>query len=241
MIYATPEVRGDRAEIAPTEFADRGELAHLSEAAVRDRAQRAAHDVAQLEGLPTEQLRGRRDELAGLASNERSDQVRRENLTKRIETAEDRSHDPGPRGKHASEALERYRVELETLPPLREQAHRELAAVEEVLATREQLTRTAARIAPPDYIVAELGQRPSNPAEAKAWDRGLAVIETYRRDNGVADRASAFGPQPQGGAAQARQRKAMERTARLQRQLREVAVQKRVKERSVERSMGIGR
>jgi hypothetical protein len=50
LIYATPEVRGDRAEIAPAEFADRSELAHLSEVAVRDRAQRAAHDVARLDG-----------------------------------------------------------------------------------------------------------------------------------------------------------------------------------------------
>jgi len=59
-----------------------------------------------------------------------------------------------------------------------------------------------------------LGQRPTNAAEAKAWDRGLTVIETYRRDNGVTDRASAFGLAAKGGAAEARQRKAMERTER---------------------------
>jgi len=61
------------------------------------------------------------------------------------------------------------------------------------------------------------------------------VIETYRRDNGVTDRVSAFGPEPKGGAAKACQRKAMERTERVQRQLREVSVRQRVRERSVER------
>lgn len=65
-------MRGDRAEIAPAEFADRSELAHLSEAAVRDRAQRAAHDVARLDGLPIEELRRRQSELSGPATRERA-------------------------------------------------------------------------------------------------------------------------------------------------------------------------
>ena len=186
-------------------------------------------------------LRGRRDELAGLASRERSDYQRREALAKRIERAEAISLDPGARGRHAAEALERYRAEMDTLAPIREEARRELAAVEEELASRERLATAAVCIAAPPYILSELGQRPANPAEAKAWDRGVSVIETYRRDNGVSDRTTAFGPEPKGGAAKARQHKAMERTARLQRQLREVAVRKRVLERSAERSMGIGR
>jgi len=242
LIYATPEVRGDRAEIAPAEFADRGQLAHLSEAAVRDRAQRAAHDVARLDGLPIEELQRRRSELTGPAMRETANQERRKALAERIAAAETRLADPGARGRLAASGLEKYRAERDALPPIRDDARRELAAVEEVLATREQLTRTAARIAPPPYIVAELGQRPSNSAEAKAWDRGLTVIETYRRDNGVTDRASAFGPAAKGSAAKARQRRAMERTERVQRQLREVAVRQRVRERSVERGLfGIGR
>lgn len=235
LIYATPEVRGDRAEIAPAEFADRGQLAHLSEAAVRDRAQRAAHDVARLDGLPIEELRRRQSELSGPATRERVNQERREALAERIVAAEARLADPGPRGRLAASGLEKYRAEQSSLPPIRDDARRELAAVEEAIASREQLTRTATRIAPPPYVVAELGQRPSNPAEAKAWDRGLSVIEAYRRDNGVTDRASAFGPAAKGGATKARQRKAMERTERVQRQLREVAVRQRVRERSVER------
>jgi conjugative relaxase-like TrwC/TraI family protein len=242
LIYAAPKVRGDRAEIAPAEFADRSELAHLSEAAVRDRAQRAAHDVARLDGLPIEELRRRQSELSGPAMRERANQERREALAERIAAAETRLADPGARGRLAASGLDKYRVERDALPPIREEARRELAAVEEAIAAREQLTRTATRIAPPPYVAAELGQRPTNPAEARAWDRGLSVIETYRRDNGVTDRANAFGPAAKGGAAKARQRKAMERTERVQRQLREVAVRQRVRERSVERGLfGIGR
>jgi conjugative relaxase-like TrwC/TraI family protein len=241
LIYATPEVRGDRAEIAPAEFADRGDLAHLSEAAVRDRAQRAAHDVARLDGLPIEELRRRQGELTGPAMRESTNQERREKLAERIAAAETRLADPGARARLAASGLEKYRAERDSLPPIREEARRELAAVEEVLAAREDLTRTAARIAPPPYVVAELGQRPTNPAEAKAWDRGLTVIETYRRDNGVTDRASVFGPAAKGGAAKARQRKAMERTERVQRQLRDVRVRQRVRERAAERSFGITR
>jgi conjugative relaxase-like TrwC/TraI family protein len=241
LVYATPEVRGDRAEIAPAEFADRGQLAHLSEAAVRDRAQRAAHDVARLDGLPIEELQRRKSELTGPAMRETANQERREALAERIAVAETRLADPGPRARLAASGLEKYRVERDALPPIREEARRELAAVEEAIAAREQLTRTAARIAPPPYIAAELGQRPTNPAEAKAWDRGLSVIETYRRDNGVTDRVSAFGPAAKGGAAKARQRTAMERTERVQRQLRDVRVRQRVRERAAERSFGITR
>jgi conjugative relaxase-like TrwC/TraI family protein len=242
LIYATPEVRGDRAEIAPAEFADRGQLAHLSEAAVRDRAQRAAHDIARLDGLPVEELRRRKSELTGPTMRESANQERREALAERIAAAEARLADPGARGRLAASGLEKYQAERDSLPPIREDARRELAAVEEVLAAREQLTRTAARIAPPPYVIAELGQRPTNPAEAKAWDRGLTVIETYRRDNGVTDRSSAFGPAAKGGAAKARQRKAMERTERVQRQLREVAVRQKATDRGLaRRSLDIGR
>lgn len=99
------------------------------------------------------------------------------------------------------------------------------------MVAREQLAITAARIAPPPYVVAELGQRPTDPAEAKTWNRGPAVIETYRRDNAVTDRASAFGPAAKSGTPA--QGDGAHRA--VQRQLREVAVRQRVRERSVER------
>jgi len=138
------------------------------------------------------------------------------------------------------ESLARHRAEREALPPVREEARRELAAVEEVLASRERTAAAAARIVPPPYLVAELGPRPGDRTEARAWDRGAGVIETYRRESGVSDPASAFAPEPDGGAAKARRRNAVGRTERVQRQLREVAVSREVRERSAEhRSHGL--
>lgn len=128
-IYATPEITGERSEIAPTEFSDRGELAHLGEAAERDRGQRAAHDM-------------------------------------------------------------------------------------------ERMEATALRIAPPAYAVAELGERPTSPASARAWDRGLAEIERYRCVAGVTDLERAFGPETKSGAERARQRRAEARVGRVEHQLK---------------------
>lgn len=70
-IYATPEIRADRDEIAPPERSGRGELEHIAEAAVRDRTQRAAHDVARLEALPSVELARRQEELRPLAGKSR--------------------------------------------------------------------------------------------------------------------------------------------------------------------------
>lgn len=47
---------------------------------------------------------------------------------------------------------------------------------------------TAMRISPPDYIVKELGERLTDRAKARAWDRGTGVIEGYRQENGVTGR-----------------------------------------------------
>ena len=66
-LYATPEIQAHREEIAPRSPYLREGIPHIAEAAERDRAQLAAHDVAQLEALPTAELIERRDEppLAG--------------------------------------------------------------------------------------------------------------------------------------------------------------------------------
>ena len=61
-------------------------------------------------------------------------------------------------------------------------------------AKRERVAATAARISPPDYIKRELGERPSDPTKARAWDKAVRGIEGYRVRNGVRDRDSALGP-----------------------------------------------
>jgi conjugative relaxase-like TrwC/TraI family protein len=63
-LYATPEIQAQREEIAPQSPHLRDGIPHIAEAAERDRAQHAAHDVAQLEALPTDELVGRRLELS---------------------------------------------------------------------------------------------------------------------------------------------------------------------------------
>jgi hypothetical protein len=242
LIYATPEIRGDRAEIAPAEFAGRGQLAHLSEAAMRDRAQRAAHDVAGLEGLPSEELQRRRADLTGPASQETDNQQRHRHVDEQIADAEEKLAIFSRPGRESGfeDVLARRRAEREALPPIREEAQRELAAVEEVLASREQLALSAARLAPPPYVVVELGHRPPDPAEARAWDHGVGVIESYRRENDVSDRADAFGPEPMGGAARARQHRAIQEVGSAQRQLRDLNAREQVRERSADHSLEIG-
>jgi len=178
---------------------------------VRDRAQRAAHDVARLESLPTEGLQRRREELSRPASQESEGQQRHRRVAERIEAAEEKLvRLVGEPRMRFEGALARHQAEREALPPIREEARRELAAVEEVLASREWLALSAVRLAPPSYVLAELGNRPVDPVEARAWDRGLGAIETYRREKGVSDRADAFGPEPEGGAARARQCRAIQ-------------------------------
>ena len=65
-LYATPEVQVQREEIAPASVYLREGIPHVAEAAERDRAQLAAHEVAlrsRFSGLPTEQLVARREGL----------------------------------------------------------------------------------------------------------------------------------------------------------------------------------
>jgi conjugative relaxase-like TrwC/TraI family protein len=75
-LYATPEIQGERSEYAPAD-PERDPIAHVGEAAERDRAQTAAHDEAlraELAKLPAEELAARRSELGGPARREARDQ-----------------------------------------------------------------------------------------------------------------------------------------------------------------------
>jgi len=69
-LYATPEVQAHREEIAPASPYLRQGIPHIAEASERDRAQLAAHDIAQLQALPTEELVRRRSELSRPAAEE---------------------------------------------------------------------------------------------------------------------------------------------------------------------------
>jgi conjugative relaxase-like TrwC/TraI family protein len=79
---------------------------------------------------------------------------------------------------------------------------RHLRALEQELASRDRQAErqliVAAQIDPPEHITAVLGPRPDSYINRRAWERGVAAIETYRHRNDIAPdhAASALGPAP---------------------------------------------
>jgi conjugative relaxase-like TrwC/TraI family protein len=246
-IYATPEVQIAREEIAPDSPYLRHGLEHIAEAAERIGAQSAAHDEAlrsQFAQMPTGELARRVHELRSEAAAEQHNESRHlraeetiQRASEQVESFRSRSGVHPSNEKSALERIEAARAEREQLPGVGHDARAKAAVAEHVLSERERAAATAARLSPPAYIKSELGERPSDPAKAAAWDRAVRGIESYRTRNGVVDRHHALGPEPKDRAAQARQRQARERLQRTQRQLG------LKKQRTAERSMrlGIGR
>jgi len=209
-LYATPEIQTHREEIAPSNPHLREGIPHIAEAAERDRAQLAAHEVAlrsRFSGLPTEELVARRAVLEGAADREAIQQERRDALRERLERgyegldgyqARREAAEALPRRERKDELrridsmesasrrqLARLEAEMREMPTASDAARREFAVADQVLAGRRQLTITAARLSPPTYITKKLGERPTDPAKRKAWDRGVTGIESYRQENGI--------------------------------------------------------
>jgi conjugative relaxase-like TrwC/TraI family protein len=118
---------------------------------------------------------------------------------------------------HSEQAIASERRELRELPaaPARVPERIETAAIDYILAERSRQELAAVRISPPDYLVAEIGERPAEPGKAQVWDRGASAIQGYRRDYGVGDEHSALGPQrtdSPGRAAQERAQRSVERS-----------------------------
>jgi hypothetical protein len=221
MIFATPEVQVGREEFAPADRYIREGIPHIAEASERDRAQRAAHDEAlraALRGLPTGELRARREGLVAGASEEKTVEGRRGSAEAWLQRQEE-NRDHAVRQREAAEAASRkvrrealpeaqareescrqrvegLRAELAGMPPVRHEARSEPANVDLVLSERHRIAITAVQLAPPEYVVRELGERPSDPVQREPWDRGVAVIEGYRQEYGVTDRRDALGKEP---------------------------------------------
>ena len=263
-LYATPEVQGHREEIAPTPDRSAEALPHLAQAAERDRAQLAAHEVAlrsRFSGLPSEELVARSEELGIAASREEQAQRQRDQLGERIERVEGRIEGFDRQRERAQELkrpfrkdelaridrdegrthqqLGELRAELRELPVPSGSARRELTVAERVLAERRELAITAARISPPPYIKAELGERPSDPTKRGAWDRGVGEIETYPQRHGVKDRSRAFGGEATRDTDRTRQEQARQQLLQTQRLLG--LRQHREKTRALRRGLGLFR
>jgi AAA domain len=243
-IYATPEIQTHREEIAPESSHLREGIPHIAEAAERDRSQLAAHDEAlrsKFSGLPTEELVARRDDLRAAASHEESQESQRRSLQERIERVRDHI-DGFESEREAAQALPRresrdeldridswearsrrqtaqLEAELADLPVVGDAARREMAVADQVLAQRRELAIIAARISPPAYVKAELGERPSDPAKRKAWDRGVSQIERYRQEHGIKDPNRALGQEAKRRAERARQEATWRRIREVQRAL----------------------
>jgi hypothetical protein len=265
-LYATPEIQAERGEYAPT-GPERDPIAHVGEAAERDRAQTAAHDEAlraELAKLPTVELAARRDKLDAPARFEAHHQ---EDYARQEQAVEERRAqvEQASANREAVEALgwrerrqklpyatereqllterlaeERAKLAQMELPDTEVRREREIAA--QLLEARSAQALTAARIAPPSYIVKELGARPADPAKARAWDRGVQVIEGYRLERGVKETSHAFGRTQQSGAERAAREATRRRLAEVQRRLGlEQQPAHREKTRSIERDLEIGR
>jgi conjugative relaxase-like TrwC/TraI family protein len=264
-LYATPEIQGERSEYAPS-GPERDPIAHVGEAAERDRAQTAAHDEslrAELAKLPTVELAARRDELDTPARFEARHQ---EDYARQVQAVEERRVQVeraradrqavealGWRERRQklpyateserlfSERLAEERAKLAEVEPPGTEARREREIAAQLLDVRSAQALTAARIEPPSYIVKELGERPADPTRATAWDRGVQRVERYRLEHGVRDQGNAFGREPQDALARATREAAQRRLAEVQRRLGLEQQLTKTRERSIERGFSIGR
>jgi conjugative relaxase-like TrwC/TraI family protein len=263
-LYATAEHDSGREEFAPPSVEERGALGQLAQSAERDRSQSAAHDEAkraELAKLPTPQLAERHRELERPADNEFrqeracAEKVKEvEHCRERLEraVAERETAEGLPRRERkvelpqarlserwAEERLAEHSEALRGMEPPTDSARREHAIAERLLAERVEQALTAARIEPPKYVTKELGERPSDPTQAKAWDKGVRGIESYRQEHGVTDKKRALGKEPKEIGRQAARERAQRRLREAQRGLGRG--QQLGRSRDTGRSLGIGR
>jgi len=261
-LYATPEIQAQREEYAPRSPYLREGLEHVAEATQRDGSQTAAHEEARRfepSELSTPALVERRAALAQQGIEEGGKAERLREATARVEQSRQLVADVAARVAAAEDGGRAARKELPELPRSykrardglanresklaelsrpgdRDAIRGELATIDGVLAERRAPQIAAAQIAPPSYIVRELGERPADPAKRESWNRGVKQIETYRQEHGVNDKSRAFG---QGKRPQERSaRKQAERS--LRRIQRELGLKRQLM-RSRQLAQGIGR
>jgi len=127
------------------------------------------------------------------------------------------------------ERLREETVALDKLATPSTEARREHGIVGELLAKREEQMLLAVRLSPPAYVIEELGERPTDPMKARAWDDGVRSIESYRSERGITDTGNALGREPKGewdrwayeraGDAVRDAQRRLERTQRLDRSM----------------------
>lgn len=121
--------------------------------------------------------------------------------------------------------------------PPGDEARHERQIARQVLAERAEPAILAARLSPPEYVLTELGERPNDPAKAKAWGRGVRSIETYRHEHGVTYTGSALGRESEGG----RDRRAYDRASDAVQDAQRRLERLQQLDRSMQRSHNAGR
>jgi hypothetical protein len=171
----------------PELFARRREL--VAEAGAEGRGERATADLE-------ERLAESRDRADRLA--ERREQIGEEPpvwaRTDRANHREQASQIAAQEA-HNEDAVTQLRAEFAAAAPAEYAARAERAVAEHLIAERMGRHLAVVRLDPPDYIVADLGERPDGTAERAEWDRAVARIESYREERGIRDRDSTLGPQ----------------------------------------------
>jgi hypothetical protein len=262
-LYATPEIQVERNEFAPA-APEREPIAHIAEAAARDRAQTAAHDEAlraELRKLPRPELASRERELEREASREARQagdytraQEQAENAVSAFERARSQREAVEGMGRkerkrelpftHSQEEMYRHNADqalekMQAVEPPTNAARRAHNIACGELAERDARELLAIRLATPAYVTRELGERPSDPRLARAWDRGVTAIQGYRREREINDTESALGERPKTGIDRAAHDTAQRRIREAQRHLGLQQQLERLE--SIERDMGFGR
>jgi hypothetical protein len=268
-LYATPEIQAERAEYAPR-VPEGDATRHIGDAAVRDRAQTAAHAEAlraELSALPSDQLAKRQLRAETAARHEAQGEgqytYRREYVEqRRAEYAEARAYREAVEGmgwrqrrqqlpgaeegeRMLGERLREAQGQLAEVEPPKTEARCDAQVVSQVLAERQEKELLAARLSPPPYISMELGDRPQSPYKAREWDKAVQRIESYRHGHGITSRDNALGREGDGSAEGWQRRAAQEALRSAQRRLDLQRQLDRSMQRSREMShghdLGIGR
>lgn len=184
--------------------------------------------IARVEG----QLEGLRREYTDLRSERRPD-------AGRVEVVSAAGRDAGERLAQLREERAELaeKVSGEHRPqPLTAAERLELGLIEERMTQLRRRDIALERLDPSPMVREELGERPSDPIRAAAWNEGVDAIYSYRQHHNVrSHEAGPLGPEPSGGRSQP----AWQETQRRLVQVRAVLEGNRGAERAAEQDIGI--
>lgn len=229
-----PRRRSRRARPRPDRRSRRGVALGASQAAERG-ADRQEGGVKRggCAGVPCRAAPRRGTADAGVAERRYANAVKQRGAAEALGRRERRRELPVALEREAN-AREELRIREQARDrhgPSGDEARRERQIARQVLAERAEPAILAARLSPPEYVLRELGERPNDPAKAKAWDNGIRSIETYRHEHGITDTGNALGREAEGG----RDRRAYDRASDAVRE-----AQRRLERQQHDRSMQRG-